>query len=111
MVGTRVSRIAGVVLFASIALSIGGYSALAQEIMCEADVEQVWSEAGVDRSDVRETVAMRRTGNNSSRVDYDIYTRFNSCTGALIVQVSDSCYVRQAYTIGDCSLPNVPSYP
>lgn len=111
MVGIRVARVAGLVLFASIALSIGGYSAAAQEIMCKADVEEVWNQAGVERSDVRETVAVRRTGNNSSRVDYDVYTRFNSCTGALIVQVSDSCYVRQAYTIGNCSLPNVPSFP
>ncbi|MGH6947713.1 MAG: hypothetical protein ACREDZ_10330 [Kiloniellales bacterium] len=110
MVGKRAASIAGLVLSASIALSIGG-NAAAQEIMCKEAVEDAWSAAGVDRTDVRETLAVRRTGNNSARVDYDIYTRFDSCSGALIVQVNNRCFVRQVYTIGDCSLPGVPSFP
>lgn len=85
----------------------------AQEIPCAATVERAWSDAGFDPSDVETTFVTDRyhfDAENEYLIGYDVWTRFKSCKGALVVDITDSCYLRQVYTRGECRLPGVPSF-
>lgn len=88
-------------------------SAVAQQIPCAATVERAWSDAGLDRGDVEQTVVAKRyhfDAENEYIVGYDIWTHLKSCNGSLVVDITDSCYLRQVYTRGECQLPGVPSF-
>lgn len=100
-------------LFGLVLTALAAGSAAAQEIPCAATVERAWSDAGLDRSDVEKTFVTDRyhfDAENEYIVGYDVWTRFKSCQGALVVDITDSCYLRQVYTRGDCQLPGVPSF-
>ncbi|MGH6947714.1 MAG: hypothetical protein ACREDZ_10335 [Kiloniellales bacterium] len=100
-------------LFGLILSALAAAPAIGQEIPCVATVERAWSDAGLDRSDVDETFVTDRyhfDAENEYLIGYDIWTRFKSCKGALVVDITDSCYLRQVYTRGECRLPGVPSF-
>ena len=74
---------------------------------------------GVDLADVRKisySSQMEPTGdvnptiNSLTIVGLDAWVRFHSCQGALIVDMTTYCYVRQIYTRGECERPGLPHY-
>lgn len=40
----------------------------------------------------------------------DAWIRLNSCSGYLVLNLSRSCFLRQAYTRGDCSFKGLSNY-
>ncbi len=40
----------------------------------------------------------------------DVWVRLRSCRGALVIDLTRACRVRQVYTRGDCRLPGIKSF-
>ena len=40
----------------------------------------------------------------------DAWIRLNSCSGYLVLNLSRNCFLRQAYTRGDCSVEGLSNY-
>ena len=80
---------------------------------CHAVVLDRLDQKGVDLAEVRKISYTPQTegGENSTRIiGWDAWVRFHSCQGALIVDMTDYCYVRQIYTRGGCERPGLPHY-
>ena len=40
----------------------------------------------------------------------DAWVRLNSCSGYLVLNLSRNCFLRQAYTRGDCAFQGLSNY-
>jgi hypothetical protein len=92
-------------------LLAAGTAAAAYE--CEQQVEQALRDAGVQQSDVTSVKVVRRSfgQNPASNYALDAWVRLGSCSGgALVVNMTRYCMVKQTYTTGNCSVPGVPRY-
>ena len=75
---------------------------------CHAVALDRLEQNGVDMAEVKEISYLRQWeggGDNDRTIGWDAWVRFHSCQGALIVDMTTYCYVRQIYTRGDCMIP------
>ena len=80
---------------------------------CPAVVLDRLEQIGVDLADVTKIsyAPQSESKDDGSRiVGLDAWVRFHSCQGALIVDMTTYCYVRQIYTHGGCVRPGLPHY-
>ena len=80
---------------------------------CHAVVLDRLDQIGVDMAEVRKisyTPQTERGENNTRIIGLDAWVRFHSCQGALIVDITTYCYVRQIYTRGECVKPGLPHF-
>ncbi|MEQ8356522.1 MAG: hypothetical protein RH942_13350 [Kiloniellaceae bacterium] len=40
----------------------------------------------------------------------DAWVRLNSCSGWLVINMTDKCFIRQSYTRGDCRVEGLSNY-
>ena len=101
-------------LSALLALSVlVGCSEIRVAKSCPAVALDRLDQIGVDLAEVRKIsyTPQREGGDNNTRtIGWDAWVRFHSCQGALIVDMTDYCYVRQIYTRGECERPGLPHY-
>jgi hypothetical protein len=105
------ARAAVLAAFLVLPLSAALNSAAAAE--CEAQINNVLQERGVNQSDVKSVKVVRRTGGAKSSNIYslDAWVRLNSCSnGALVVNMTKYCMVQSSYTTGDCNVTGMPRY-
>ncbi|NIA69650.1 hypothetical protein HBA54_13695 [Pelagibius litoralis] len=50
------------------------------------------------------------TENGPAVLGMRAWVRLNSCSGFLVIDMTRSCFVRQSYTRGDCSVEGVTRY-
>ncbi len=77
---------------------------------CEATVETELSRLNIDRTDIASISMNRQTrsqGDNEVTSGYDVWVRFKSCKGVLVVPMRTSCRVRTSYTRGECKIDGV----
>ena len=77
---------------------------------CDDEIAAQLASLGVEQSSIRSIyVSQRRdTRRSGSRiVGVDVWVRLNGCTGALVLDMTRHCTLRQAYTRGDCQVPGV----
>ena len=81
---------------------------------CESVVDQQLDRLNVDRADIEKLFYTRqyrtKRGDNTVVVGVDAWVRFKSCKGYLVIDMTNHCHVRQAYTRGQCRLPGVKSF-
>ena len=81
---------------------------------CHAVVLDRLDHVGVELAEVKKISYSRQTegGDNNDRIiGWDAWVRFHSCPGALIVDMTSYCYVRQIYTRDGCVRPGLPHFP
>lgn len=108
--GRQVLWIAAVFLLVLTALPT---AARAQE-RCQAVVDQRLGQLAIDADDVLRLQFSRTyqeddEGNRHS-TGTDVWVRLRSCQGALVIDLTRSCRVRQVYTRGACRLPGIKSF-
>ena len=84
----------------------------AAQARCEAKIDGELRKAGVAASDVQRIDLRPRRGSleNGSQLDgYSAWVRLKSCAGAVIIDLSDYCYVEQVYTRDGCQVAGLPS--
>ena len=79
---------------------------------CETVVNQRLDQIKVDRTDIRKIFYTRQHrsggGDNGDRVvGTDAWVQFHSCKGYLVIDLNNSCRVRQVYTRGQCKIPGI----
>ncbi len=100
---------AGVVLLA-LSLTIG--SGGSAERQCGQQVEQELARLGLGPDQVRSISFLEVTkGGRSGRaaIGYEAFVNLKSCRGALVIDMTTSCRVRQRYTRHECHLPGLPN--
>ncbi len=80
---------------------------------CQAVVDENLRKLAIDVNDVRRlqfspTYEADAEGNRYS-TGTDVWVRFQSCQGALVIDLTRACRVRQVYTRGDCRVPGIKS--
>ncbi len=81
---------------------------------CRAEAEEHLKSLPLEENDIR-SIHMRRGSFASSQVSSgrwgsEAWVRLDSCAGWLIIEMTESCYPRQAFTRGDCEVEGVSSY-
>ena len=79
---------------------------------CQPVVDDLLARLDIAASDIRRIqyspqIKYIRGDENSRTVGFDAWVRFQSCPGALIVDLTTACRVRQVYTRGPCRFPGV----
>lgn len=74
----------------------------------------------VDQSDIRQLFSSDRNefwffsndddGSEMRLAGYDIWVRFNSCQGALVLKMDLDCDLMEIYSRYHCTFPGIPSY-
>ena len=80
---------------------------------CETVVADRLDRLNIELGDVRGiTYArnIRSRRNNGRVVGYEAWVRFQSCKGALVIDMDRHCRVKQVYTRYECRVPGVPSF-
>ncbi len=83
------------------------------EHWCQPAVETMLGELGVNPERVnRISVANKRvlTGEGPRDLGLESWVRFEDCRGALVVEMTDFCWIKQVYTRDDCEVAGVPNY-
>ncbi len=80
---------------------------------CQAIVDERLGQLTVDADDVLRlqfspTYEEDNDGNRRS-TGTDVWVRLRSCQGALVIDLTRACRVRQVYTRGACRLPGIKS--
>ncbi|MEM7173321.1 MAG: hypothetical protein AAF530_24370 [Pseudomonadota bacterium] len=97
---------------ALVAPTITAMPASAQEV-CLPQVNRVLAQLDIDPEETRRiSVALKRelTGEGPRSAGIDAWVRLTDCSGALVIEMSENCHLRQLYTRGNCSIPNLPRY-
>ena len=80
---------------------------------CDGTVESVLTRLGLG-DDVVQSIYVsprRRSSRRGDRITgLDVWVRLKGCAGALVLDLTRHCSVKQIYTRGDCSVPGVASY-
>ncbi len=81
---------------------------------CQAVVDENLRKLAIDANDVRRLQFSRTyeedaEGNRHS-TGTDVWVRLQSCQGALVIDLTRACRVRQVYTRGACRLPGIKSF-
>jgi hypothetical protein len=89
-----------------------GDTSLTAACRAEADVHLMSLPVGTD--DIK-SVSMRRGSFASSQMSSgrwgsEAWVRLKSCSGWLIVEMTDGCTVRQSFTRGDCEIEGIKGY-
>lgn len=73
---------------------------------CQAAVEARLGQAGIATNEIREqSVARRGSGGEASHfIGYSVWLKSERCPGSIVVDLSPSCEIEQAYTRGDCRI-------
>jgi hypothetical protein len=92
--------------------SLAPTAALAARDRCETTVNEHLARMNVDPGDVRSVslaarIASQRGGSASG---YDVWINLESCRGAIVLRLDRHCRVRDAYSTGACSFPDLPHY-
>ena len=77
---------------------------------CEAVVDQRLDQINVDRTDIKKIFYTRQTRSvrgEERTVGTDAWVQFHSCKGYLVINLNNSCRVRQVYTRGQCRIPGI----
>lgn len=107
------SVLSAAVVAAAFSLSLAASPTSASAYECEEQVNEALQEQGVNQTDVDSVKLARRTGGarSSSIYSYDAWVRLKSCSnGAVVVNLTKYCMVKQVYTTGDCEVSGMPSY-
>ena len=91
----------------------GPARALAIYDTCDETVEAVLAELGLGEDVVRSIYVSPRiiSGRRGDRVSsIDVWVRLKGCAGALVLDLTRHCSVKQIYTRGDCQVPGVSAY-
>ncbi len=80
---------------------------------CQAIVNEILHKFAIDAEDVRSlqfspTYEQDDEGNRHS-FGTAVWVRIRSCQGALVIDLTRACRVRQVYTRGACRLPGIKS--
>ncbi len=99
-------------LLAAALLALLPAPVLGADHRCQPVVEDIFARLDIAPSDIRRIQYSPQieytTGDENSRiVGFDAWVRFQSCPGALIVDLTTACRVRQVYTRGPCGFPGV----
>ncbi len=101
-------------LLAAALLALLPAPVLGADHRCQPVVEDILARLDSAASDIRQiqySPQIEDTGDDNSRtVGFDAWVRFQSCPGALIVDLTTACRVRQVYTRGPCRFPGVKAY-
>lgn len=103
----KIGRIAGAL--AALVL----FSGPAIAAPCETAVADRLAEVGINQGDVRVVdirAVVEDRGEGKSLLGWQAWVRFQSCTGALIVDLTDYCYVQQVYTRDGCRQAGVSNW-
>lgn len=81
---------------------------------CHKEVVDYLEELPLAEGEVKSLRLMERT-NISDDFGPDIFgvdawIRLNSCSGYLVINMTKGCFVKQAYTRGDCSVQGLSNY-
>ncbi len=81
---------------------------------CQAVVNENLRKLAIDANDVRRlqfspTYEHEDAEGNRRRSGTDVWVRLQSCQGALVIDLTLACRVRQVYTRGACRLPGIKS--
>ncbi|WP_420348999.1 hypothetical protein [Pelagibius sp.] len=95
------------------ALIPAGQQGIAAE-RCSAEVRDHLGELPLAEGDVKSLRIMERV-NIADDFGPDIFgvdawVRLHSCSGYLVLNMSRGCFLRQAYTRGDCQVEGLPNY-
>ena len=100
---------------AALGLLVTALPAAAQgQERCQAVVDENLRRLAIDADDVRRlqfspTYEEDSDGNRRS-TGTDVWVRLRSCRGALVIDLTRACRVRQVYTRGACRLPGIKSF-
>ena len=118
----RLMRIMGLALFGALFAMVlaAGHPANAAGFkvtsgdLCQAVVDENLRKLAIDANDVRRlqfspTYEHEDAEGNRRRSGTDVWVRLQSCQGALVIDLTRACRVRQVYTRGGCRLPGIKS--
>lgn len=80
---------------------------------CEEEVAEKLRELGISQTNVESVQVTKRqfVDEPRPRYEYNAWVKLRSCSdGALVVHMTDYCYVQQTYTQGNCQVSEVPQY-
>lgn len=80
---------------------------------CDSEIAAALQSLAVDQGRVRSIYVSPRlkSGIGATRVvSLDVWVRLTDCKGALVLDLSRHCTLRQAYTRGECRVPGVSAY-
>ncbi len=102
-----------VLLFAGLALAVSPTLA-ANTPRCQSTVAEQLAGFGIEQSEVssiyyaQKVRAVGRTGRRISGVT--AWVSLHSCEGSVVIDLSNGCRVKQAYTRGQCRVPGLKSF-
>ena len=81
---------------------------------CAAEVDEHLEKFPFYEGEVKDIRIMERTNIaddfGPEIFGVDAWVRLNSCSGYLVLNLSRNCFLRQAYTRGDCSVEGLSNY-
>ena len=81
--------------------------------LCQAVVDENLRKLAIDANDVRRLQFSPKyevdAESNRHSFGTDVWVRLQSCQGALVIDLTRACRVRQVYTRGACRLPGIKS--
>jgi hypothetical protein len=94
------------------ALSAAVFGPAAGQVQCERDIVAKLNELGVERAAVTSlyTHVNRTTEGYYTSNGLTGWVRLASCRGGLVLNMSSSCAIYEAYSRGDCRLPGIRSH-
>src|SRR3546814_7766889 len=98
---------------AVVSLSLVAGTTAAGAYDCEAEVNRTLQEQGVRQDNVESVKLVRRSAGANPSLNYtlDAWSRMKSCSsGALVVHMTRSCFVKDVYTRSECSVGSLPDY-
>lgn len=96
---------------AAVPAALAAPPALAAGEPCQAALREHLARINIDAGDVRSTsvsarMQSRRGGNRV--IGFDAWVGLNSCSGSLVLRMTRGCRLKEAYTRGDCRVPDLP---
>lgn len=80
---------------------------------CQAKVREQLERMDIDAGEVRSTSVSSRTrsrrGGNRV-IGFDAWVGLKSCEGSLVLRLNRSCRLKDAYSRGECRLPDLPHH-
>lgn len=104
---------AGAIAAMALVASIAAAPPSLASARCEAEVNGHLAELGIDASNVRRIHYLaERAGGRSSRPASGAKARVSllSCKGTVVIHLSNTCRIKQAYTRGACAVPDLKQY-
>ncbi len=84
----------------------------AAALQCEAQITESRASMSIPQADAKSITVKRqgRGGKSATNYSWDAWVRLNSCNGYVMVHMTRTCMVQQAYTTGDCRVDGMPRY-